>query len=79
MEAYLKLNLQFFAEGEGGEKTEDATAKKLEKAREEGQVAKSQELVMGVSLLLLFLALKIFVGYIGEKFIESFVKNYNYI
>ena len=32
---YMRYNLQFFAEGEGGEKTEEATAKKLEKAREE--------------------------------------------
>ncbi|MBE5934365.1 MAG: flagellar biosynthesis protein FlhB [Lachnospiraceae bacterium] len=79
MEAYFKLNLQFFAEGEGGEKTEDATSKKLEKAREEGQVAKSMELVTGVSLLLLFVALKAFVGTVGQGFMESFVKNYNYI
>ena len=41
----LEYNLQFFAkEGAGGEKTEAATPKKLDKAREEGQVAKSQDL-----------------------------------
>ena len=79
LKEYFRLNLQFFADGEGGEKTEDATAKKLEKAREEGQVAKSQELVVGVSLLLLFLALKIFVGYVGNSFIGAFIKHYNYI
>ena len=39
----LKYELQFFAkEGEGGEKTEDATPKKLEDARKEGQVAKAR-------------------------------------
>ena len=76
---YIKYNLQFFAEGEGGEKTEEATAKKLEKAREEGQVAKSNELVIGVSLLMLFLALKLFVGYVGRSFTEVFVESYNYI
>lgn len=76
---YLRYNLQFFAEGEGGEKTEEATAKKLDKAREEGQVAKSNELVIGVSLLMLFLALKLFVGYVGRSFTEVFVETYNYI
>ena len=39
----LKYNLQWFAkDGEGGEKTEPATAKKLKDAREEGKVAKSK-------------------------------------
>lgn len=76
----LKYNLQFFAdEGEGGEKTEEPTAKKLDKAREEGQVAKSNELVIGVSLLVLFLTLKIFVGYVGEGFTKSFKEIYGYI
>ena len=75
-----RYNLQFFAdEGEGGEKTEEATSKKLDKAREEGQVAKSQELVIGASLLVLFLALKIFVGYVGEGFINTFKEMYGYI
>ena len=41
----LEYELQWFAkDGEGGEKTEPATAKKLQDARENGQVAKSQEL-----------------------------------
>ena len=45
----LKYELQFFAkEGEGGEKTEDATPKKLEDARKEGQVAKSQDIAVAV-------------------------------
>ena len=35
----LKYDLQWFAkDGEGGEKTEPATAKKLKDAREEGKV-----------------------------------------
>lgn len=76
---YMRYNLQFFAEGEGGEKTEEATAKKLEKAREEGQVARSHELVTGVSLLMLFLSLKLFVGYVGNSFTETFIEIYNYI
>ena len=38
----LEYDLQFFAkDGPGGEKTEVPTAKKLNDARKEGQVAKS--------------------------------------
>ena len=38
----MPLDLQMFAkEGPGGEKTEDATSKKLEDVRKEGNVAKS--------------------------------------
>lgn len=66
-------DLQLFAkDGPGGEKTEPATAKKLDDARKEGQVAKSREIGMGFSLLAMFLALKITVGWIGTKFLESF-------
>lgn len=73
MEKQLKYNLQFFAkEGPGGEKTEDATTKKLNDAREEGQVARSTELITSTSLMTLFLILKIFTGFIGTKFLESF-------
>ena len=38
----LRYNLQFFADGPGGEKTEPATQKKLDDARDKGQVAKSR-------------------------------------
>ncbi len=69
----LKYNLQYFAEeGPGGEKTEDATSKKLGDARGEGQVAKSQELVMALQLIGLFLTLKIMIGWIGNGFLETF-------
>lgn len=73
MGIYMKYNLQFFAkDGPGGEKTEDATTKKLGDAREEGQVARSTELITATSLLTLFLILKIFTGFIGTKFLEFF-------
>lgn len=76
----LKLNLQFFAkEGPGGEKTEDATPKKLNDARKEGQVAKSREIANGLGLLSLFLVLKILLGYIGTSFLEIFSEIYNKI
>jgi flagellar biosynthesis protein FlhB len=66
----LPYNLQFFADD--GDKTEDATAKKLGDARGEGQVARSKELITASSLTTLFLVLKIFVGYFGTQFINSF-------
>ncbi len=69
----LPLDLQFFADdGEGGEKTEPATQKKLEDARKEGQVAKSREIANGVGLLGLFLVLKLWSGPLGIRFIQSF-------
>ena len=64
----LEYNLQFFAkDGEGGEKTEAATPRKLEKAREEGQVAKSQDLNTAVLLTILFLSLRVFGGYMADR------------
>lgn len=73
----LTYDLQFFAkDGPGGEKTEPATQKKLDDARKEGKVAKSKEIGLGLSLLSLFLVLKITVGWIGEKFLECFTMIY---
>jgi flagellar biosynthetic protein FlhB len=69
----LNYNLQWFAkDGEGGEKTEPATAKKLRDARKEGKVAKSKELSSAFGLIVLFLCLKIFISYIGENLIGMF-------
>lgn len=66
----LHYNLQWFAKG--GEKTEPATAKKLKDARDEGKVAKSRELNSAFDLIVLFLCLKIFVSFVGGKFIDIF-------
>lgn len=69
----LAYNLQWFAkDGEGGEKTEPATAKKLEDARKEGKVAKSKELTSAFDLIVLFLCLKIFVSYVGSGMLDVF-------
>lgn len=69
----LAYNLQWFAkDGEGGEKTEPATAKKLEDARKEGKVAKSKELTSAFDLIVLFLCLKIFVSYVGSSMLDVF-------
>lgn len=76
----IDYNLQWFAkDGEGGEKTEPATPKKLREAREEGQVAKSKELGMAVDLIVLFLTLKVAVSSVGESFIGNFYEIYNKI
>ena len=68
----LPYDLQWFADGEGGEKTEPATQKKLDDARKEGKVAKSKDLTEGIALVVLFLTLKIFIGYVGERMIGVF-------
>lgn len=66
-ESLIKLNLQLFANDEGGEKTEEPTAKKIDDSRKEGQVAKSKEISTAASLLAFFLCLKIFIGFVGER------------
>ncbi|MCR5635237.1 MAG: flagellar biosynthesis protein FlhB [Lachnospiraceae bacterium] len=77
-ELLIKLNLQFFAqEGPGGEKTEEPTAKKLQDAREEGQVAKSKELASSFTLLAMFILLKIWTGSMASRFISVFSVVYN--
>ena len=69
----LSYDLQFFAkDGEGGEKAEPATAKKLKDARKEGKVAKSKELTSAFDLIVLFLCLKIFVSYVGGNLLGLF-------
>jgi len=75
----LRYDLQFFAEGDGGEKTEEATPKKLDDARKEGQVAKSQELNTAFELIILFVILKVFVGMISNRFTDVFKLFYNSI
>lgn len=75
----LKLNLQFFADGPGGEKTEEATPKKLSDARKEGNVAKSNEVAIGFGLITLFLVLKLWVGNMGISLMEVFGGVYNRI
>lgn len=74
----LEYNLQFFAkDGDGGEKTEPATPKKLEKAREEGQTAKSQDLNTAVLLFVLFSCLRIFGGFMLDRISNVFIFSYN--
>ncbi|MCL2225040.1 MAG: flagellar biosynthesis protein FlhB [Defluviitaleaceae bacterium] len=70
----LRLNLQFFNDG-GGEKTETATPKKRKKTRDEGQVAKSQEVSTATMLIVGFFALSLFAGGILEDILDVFRNN----
>ena len=75
-----KLNLQLFAkDGPGGEKTEEPTAKKLEDARKEGNVAKSKEIVTSVGMLASFYIIKAFIGDIGYGFMDLYRYVFNMI
>lgn len=77
---YLRYDLQLFAkEGSGGEKTEEPTSKKLEDARKKGQVAKSQDLTMAVSLLAFFFMLRIYIGMLGDGLMGQFAVFYRHI
>ncbi len=76
----IKYDLQFFAEdANGAEKTEEPTAKKLDDARKEGQVAKSQEIATAFSLLSLFIILRVAYPFIGTSFVGIFERVYNNI
>lgn len=74
----LSYNLQYFA-GDSGDKTEEPTTKKLNDARDEGQVAKSQELNTGASLTVLFLSLKLLIGYVSSEFIEVYKQYFGHM
>jgi len=67
----LPMHLQLFADGGGGgEKTEKATPRKKEKAREEGQVAKSNEITTTFMLVIMFASIKI----LGPDIIDRTIK-----
>ena len=76
----IKYNLQFFAEdANGAEKSEQPTAKKLDDARKEGQVAKSKEIANATGLIVLFLILKFGLGFLGENLLSVFSMSYDKI
>ena len=69
----LELNLQFFGkDGPGGEKTEEPTAKKLDDARKEGQVAKSKEIGNAFMLITVFLLLRFTYNFLQSGFLQLF-------
>ncbi|TBL77743.1 flagellar biosynthesis protein FlhB [Paenibacillus thalictri] len=69
----LQLDLQLFA----GEKTEAATPKKRQEAREKGQVAKSMELPAAFILFFSFLGFYLFGGYMKQEVVQMFKQVYN--
>ena len=83
----IKLNLSFFQDS-SAEKTEQPTAKKRSKARDEGQVAKSQDVSTAAMLLAGFFALSLFAGgmltsilglfHVGIGLFNSDVYDFNY-
>ncbi|MCL2164294.1 MAG: flagellar biosynthesis protein FlhB [Oscillospiraceae bacterium] len=60
------INLQLFADGPGGEKTEKATTKKREDARKKGDVLKSVDVVSAFMLLFAYFAVRGFGGWMYE-------------
>ncbi len=77
---WMPLNLQWFAkDGEGGEKTEEPTAKKLSDARNEGKVAKSRELDNAIGLITLFLLLRATIASLGNGMLQLFQAFYSNI
>ena len=80
MDLRLRYDLQFFAkEGPGGEKTEDATSKRLSDARKKGQVAKSQEITVAADLFAFFIILSVYKQYLGTNFVFLFRNIYENI
>ncbi len=80
MVSVLEYDLQFFAkDGPGGEKTEQPTAKKLSDARNEGNVAKSKDLVSAVSLIVSFVLLKFLIGNFGTSLMNVYTFVYKTI
>lgn len=69
----IKMNLQLFADGGSGEKTEAPTTKKREDARKEGQVAKSQEITTALMLVGMFSLLKFLGPYFVERVLKIFL------
>ncbi|MDE6435323.1 MAG: flagellar biosynthesis protein FlhB [Lachnospiraceae bacterium] len=69
----------FAKEGPGGEKTEDATSKRLADVRKEGNVARSREIPTAATLLVLFVCLKYAMGFVGNHLISTFSDYYEII
>nr|WP_275983856.1 flagellar biosynthesis protein FlhB [Paenibacillus hamazuiensis] len=69
----MQVDLQLFA----GEKTEPATPKKRQDARQKGQVAKSMELPAAFILFFSFLGFYMFGGYMKQQIVHMFRSIFN--
>ncbi|MCL2170585.1 MAG: flagellar biosynthesis protein FlhB [Defluviitaleaceae bacterium] len=65
----IPMNLAFF-NNSGGEKTEKATPKKRQKARDEGQVAQSKEIGTALILISSFIAIRTFAPWIFGRVLD---------
>jgi flagellar biosynthetic protein FlhB len=65
----LSLKLQLFADG-ADDKTEKATPKKRQEARKKGQVFQSREITSAFTLILVFVALRVYGKYIFAQVTE---------
>lgn len=70
------MDLQLFAESGSGEKTEKASPRKKEKAREEGKVAKSVEVTTALMLVGMFSTLKFFGPIAADRLRLIFIKSF---
>jgi len=75
---HIPLNLSLFSDG-GGEKTETATRKKREKAREEGQVLKSGEIGTAVLLIVGFFSLSVFAMGLLTSIMDTFAFSFDHL
>lgn len=64
------------SEDDSQEKTEEASGRKIEKAREQGQVPRSRDLTTTVVLLLGAIALYVFAGFTGKRIVDITQKNF---
>lgn len=72
----IAVNLFRFADSDSGEKTEEPTARKLQKATEKGQIPKSQDLSMAIILMIVTVSIynlrHRFYGSVHDMFLKSF-------
>lgn len=71
----FQFDLQLFS----GEKTEEATPKKKQKARESGNVAKSQEINSALIVLIAFFSFKVFGAYLYDEISQFMVHIFSLI
>lgn len=71
--SYIRIDLQFFSQ----EKTEKATPKKREDSRQEGRVAKSQDVNTAIILLFVFMFLWFFGRFLRDDLFLIFEKSFN--
>ena len=75
---HISMNLQLFSQS-SGEKTEEATPRRREKAREDGQVAKSTEITTASILVIMFSGLRIFGPGMADRIITLFGTTFDLI